>query len=87
MNRSACPGPQTIPESAYAPLPLEPSNENVDSVSFVIMKVPLAAVLPFTPIIVTVSPVWRRWFTAVVITIGVAFVASEMRALLPTAVL
>ena len=44
MNRSACPGPQTIPESAYAPLPLEPFNENVDSVSFVIMKVPLTAV-------------------------------------------
>lgn len=69
----------------YAPLPVVPSSVNtvvtgdsgwVVDAGTVTVKVPLAAVLPWTPAIVTRSPVARPWGPPVRILIGVSFVAA-----------
>lgn len=55
-----------------AALPADPFSENVVVLGTVIVNLPLAAVLPVRPLIVTCSPVTKGWGVAVVITMGVA---------------
>jgi hypothetical protein len=50
-------------------------SENVVALITETAQKPLAAVLPLTPAMVTTLPLDRPWAAAVVITIGLAFVA------------
>ena len=64
-----------------APLPTDPFSENVVAVKTAppIVNLPLAAVLPVTPLIVTCCPVVSPWAGDVVITMGVANVAPVIK--------
>src|SRR3954469_19178489 len=67
-----------LPAEVYAALPVDPLSENVVVVRTVMVHVPLAFVLPFTPVIVAMAPVARPCAAVVVMTMGDAFVAPEM---------
>src|SRR3954453_4120907 len=57
------------------PLPTLPLGSNCVGLTTVIVKVPLAARLPPTPVMVTCSPVVRPWTEPVVMRIGVELLA------------
>jgi hypothetical protein len=50
--------PVTVPPLVQAPLPLEPSRENLVALITVIVNVPFAAVFPSTPAMLTCWPSW-----------------------------
>src|SRR5205085_1007979 len=69
-------GTFAVPPDVYAPLPAEVFRENRVAFIAVTTHVPFAARFPATPETVTICPVRNPCALAVVITMGLAFVAS-----------
>src|ERR1700733_6616051 len=76
LSAKARPGVLTVPPLVHAPLPVVPVSVKVVGPVTVMRKVPLAAVLPTTPAMVTCIPVSSPLAMEVVIWIGEALEAA-----------
>src|SRR5579872_3500710 len=73
-----------LPPPDHAPFPADPLRVKVVESLTVMMKVPLAAVFPPTPLMETCAPVCSPLGSAVVMVMGVVFDAPVMATILGT---